>query len=80
MYQLKWKDRTWGISQKTIKTLQELGLSYKTKKKSDSTSSTTNVDGHELQTFSIPYTVSLVTGVNPWTEYTTMKSYLGAYL
>ena len=79
MYQLKWKDRTWGISQKTIKTLQELGLSYKTKKKSDSTSSTTNVDGHELQTFSIPYTVSLVTGVNPWTEYTTMKSYLGAY-
>lgn len=79
MYQMKWKDRTWGISQNTLKTLQELGLSYKTKKKSDSTSSTTNVDGHELQTFSIPYTVSLVSGVNPWTEYNTMKSYLGLY-
>ena len=79
MYQAKWKDRTFSITSNTLKTLQELGASYKIKKKSDSTSSTTVVDGHELQSFTLNYTVSLVTGVNPLAEYTTMKSYLGEY-
>ena len=79
MYQAKWKDRTFSITSNTLKTLQELGASYKIKKKSDSTSSTTVVDGHELQSFTLNYSVSLVTGVNPLTEYLTMKSYLGEY-
>lgn len=77
MYQAKWKDRVFGLGYTTFKTLQELGASYKTKKKSDNTSSTTVVEGHELQSFTLDYNVSLITGVDPWTEYTTMKSYLG---
>ena len=79
MYQAKWKDRTFSITSNTIRSLQELGASYKVKKKTDSTSSTTVIEGHELQSFTINYNVSLVTGVNPLTEYNTMKSYLGAY-
>ena len=79
MYQAKWKDRTFSISSKTIKTLQELSASYKVKKKTDNTSSTTVINGHELQSFTLNYDVSLVTGVDPLTEYSTMKSYLGAY-
>ena len=79
MYQAKWKDRVFSITSNTIRTLQELGTSYKIKKKTDSTSSTTVIEGHELQSFTINYNVSLVAGVNPLTEYTTMKSYLGAY-
>ena len=79
MYQAKWKDRVFSITSNTIRTLTELGTSYKVKKKTDSTSSTTVIDGHELQSFSLSYEVSLVTGINPLTEYTTMKSYLGAY-
>ncbi len=79
MYQAKWKDRTFSITSKTIKTLQELSASYKVKKKTDNTSSTTVINGHELQSFTLNYDVSLVTGVNPLTEYSTMKSYLGAY-
>ena len=31
MYQAKWKDRTFSISSKTIKTLHELSASYKAK-------------------------------------------------
>ena len=77
MYQAKWKDRVFGIGYTTLKTLQELGASYKTKKKTDSTSDTTVVEGHELQSFSLSYDVSLVTGVDPWDEYETLKSYLG---
>ena len=79
MYQAKWKDRVFGISQNTLKSLQELGISYKVKKKTDNTSSTTVIDGHELQSFTLSYDVSLVAGVNPLNEYTTMKSYLGQY-
>ena len=79
MYQAKWKDRVFSITSNTIKTLQELGTSYKIKKKTDGTSSTTVIDGHELQSFNLSYDVSLVTGINPLNEYTTMKSYLGAY-
>ncbi len=79
MYQAKWKDRVFSITSNTIRTLQELGATYKVKKKSDSTSSTTVVDGHELQAFTLSYDVSLVAGVNPLTEYNTMKSYLGQY-
>lgn len=79
MYQSKWKDRAFSITSNTIRTLTELGASYKVKKKTDGTSSTSVIDDHELQSFSLSYEVSLVTGVNPLTEYTTMKSYLGAY-
>ena len=79
MYQVKWKDRVFSITSNTIRTLTELDASYKIKKKTDGTSSTTVIEGHELQSFSLSYDVSLVTGVNPLTEYTTMKSYLGAY-
>ena len=79
MSQAKWKDRVFGISQKTIKSLQELGASYKVKKKTDSTTSTTVIEGHELWSFSLKYDVSISTGVNPLVEYNTMCSYLGAY-
>ena len=79
MYQAKWKDRVFSITSNTIRTLAELGASYKVKKKTDSTSSTTVIDGHELQSFTLSYDVSLVTGINPLEEYTKMKSYLGAY-
>ena len=41
MYQAKWKDRVFSITSNTIRTLTELGTSYKVKKKTDSTSSTT---------------------------------------
>ena len=33
MYQAKWKDRTFSITSNTIRTLTELGASYKVKKK-----------------------------------------------
>ena len=79
MYQAKWKDKTFSITSNTIRTLQELGASYKIKKKTDGTSSTTVINGHELQSFTISYDVSLVTGINPLKEYTTMRSYLGTY-
>ena len=79
MYQAKWKDRTFSITSNTIRTLQELGASYKIKKKTDGTSSTTVISGHELQSFALNYDVSLITGIDPLKEYTTMKSYLGTY-
>lgn len=79
MYQAKWKDRVFSVSQKTMRSLQELGVSFKVKKKTDNTSSTTNADGHELQSFSIDYEVSMITGVDAWNEYQTMNSYLGQY-
>ena len=79
MYQAKWKDRTFSITSNTIRTLQEIDASYKIKKKTDNTSSITVINGHELQSFNLSYDVSLVTGINPLTEYSTMKSYLGAY-
>ena len=79
MSQAKWKDRVFGISQNTLKSLQELGVSYKVKKKTDNTSSTTVIDGHELQSFTLSYDVSLALGVNSISEYTTNESYLGQY-
>lgn len=79
MSQAKWKDRVFGINKKTLKSLQELGASYKVKKKTDGTSSTTVIEGHELQSFSLSYEVSMTAGVNPFVEYATMKSYLGLY-
>ena len=41
MYQAKWKDKTFSITSNTIRTLTELGASYKVKKKTDGTSSIT---------------------------------------
>ncbi len=77
MFQAKWNNKTFGISQKTLRNLQELGASYKLKKKSDSTSSTTVIDGHELQTFTLTYDVSLISGVDPIAEYMAMTALLG---
>ena len=79
MYQAKWKDKTFSITSNTIRTLTELGASYKVKKKTDGTSSTMVINGHELQSFTLNYDVSITTGIDPLKEYTTMKSYLGAY-
>ena len=79
MSQAKWKDRVFGINQKTLKSLQELGVSCKVKKKTDKTSSTTVIDGYELQSFTLSYETSVTAGVNPLVEYNTMKSYLGLY-
>ena len=73
MYQAKWKDRTFSITSNTIRTLTELGASYKVKKKTDNTSSTTLINGHEQQSFTLNYDVSLVTGIDPLTEYSTMN-------
>ena len=49
MYQAKWKDRVFSITSNKIRTLTELGASYKIKKKTDGTSSTTVIDGHTQQ-------------------------------
>ena len=57
--------------------LDSFGASYKIKKKTDGTTNKTTLDGHELQTFSLSYTVSPQVGVNPLNEYITMRSYLG---
>ena len=59
MYQAKWKDKTFSITSNTIRTLTELGVSYKVKKKTDGTSSTTVINGHELQSFTLNYDVSI---------------------
>lgn len=75
--QAQWSDRLFKITTKQLKLLEDLGASYKTKKKTDGTSSTTIIEGHELQSFSLSYAVSPVAGVEPFTEYKTMRSYLG---
>ncbi len=79
MEQAKWKDRTFSLTPTSLKLLQEVGISYKIKKKTDNTSSKTKIRGGELQTFNIEYNVSIVVGVVPLTEYKTMRSYLGLY-
>lgn len=79
MEQAKWKDRTFSLTPTSLKLLQEVGISYKIKKKTDNTSSKTKISGGELQTFNIEYNVSIVAGVVPLTEYKTMRLYLGLY-
>lgn len=75
--QAQWSDRQFKITTKQLKLLEDLGASYKTKKKTDGTSSTTIIEGHELQSFSLSYVVSPVVGIDPFAEYKTMRSYLG---
>ena len=75
--QAQWSDRQFKITSKQLKMLESFGASYKIKKKTDGTTSTTKIEGHELQSFSLSYTVSPQVGVDPLNEYKTMRSYLG---
>ena len=75
--QAQWSDRKFSITSKQLKTLENFGASYRIKKKTDGTSSTTVINGHELQSFSLSYQVSPLAGVDPLSEYKTMRSYLG---
>ena len=76
MYQAKWKDRVFSITSNSMRTLTELGASYTVKKKTDGTSATTVINGHEFQSFTLSYDVSLGTGVNPLTEYNLIKIFI----
>lgn len=75
--QAQWSDRQFQITSKQLKMLESFGASYKIKKKTDGTTSTTKIEGHELQSFSLSYQVSPQVGVDPLNEYKTMRSYLG---
>ena len=75
--QAQWSDRQFKITSKQLKTLESFGASYKIKKKTDGTTSTTVIKGHELQSFSLSYSVSPQVGVDALKEYQTMRSYLG---
>lgn len=75
--QAQWGDREFKITSKQLKTLEGFGASYKVKKKTDGTSNKNIPDGHELQSFSLSYSVSPQAGVDPLKEYKTMRSYLG---
>ena len=75
--QARWSDRQFKITSRQLKALESFGASYKVKKKTDGTSNKNIPDGHELQSFSLSYTVSPQAGVNPLKEYKTMCSYLG---
>ena len=75
--QAQWSDRQFKITSNQLKMLDSFGASYKIKKKTDGTTNKTKLDGHELQSFSLSYTVSPQTGVNPLNEYITMRTYLG---
>lgn len=77
--QAQWSDRQFKITSKQLKALENFGASYKIKKKTDGTSSTTLIEGHELQSFSLSYKVSPQVGINAINEYLTMRSYLGKY-
>ena len=75
--QAQWSDRQFKITSNQLKMLESFGASYKIKKKTDGTTGTTKIEGHELQSFSLSYPVSPQAGVNPLSEYLTMRSYLG---
>lgn len=77
MVQAQWSDRQFKITSNQLKMLESFGASYKIKKKTDGTTGTTKIEGHELQSFSLSYPVSPQAGVNPLSEYLTMRSYLG---
>lgn len=77
MIQAQWSDRQFKITSNQLKMLESFGASYKIKKKTDGTTGTTKIEGHELQSFSLSYPVSPQAGVNPLSEYLTMRSYLG---
>lgn len=75
--QAQWGERQFKITSKQLRALEGFGASYKIKKNTDGTTSTTIIKGHELQSFSLSYTVSPQAGVDPLKEYKTMRSYLG---
>jgi hypothetical protein len=75
--QAQWSDRKFEITSKQLKMLESFSASYKIKKKQDGTSDKYKLDGHELQSFSLSYTVSPIVGIDALKEYQTMRSYLG---
>ena len=75
--QAQWSDRQFKITSNQLKMLESFGASYKVKKKTDGTTNTKKIEGHELQSFSLSYQVSPQIGVDPLNEYKTMRSYLG---
>jgi len=75
--QASWSDRKFEISNKMLKSLEGLNISYKVKKKSNGDNGTSVIEGHENQKFDISYSVSPTVGVDPINEYNTMVSYLG---
>lgn len=75
--QAQWSDIQFKITSNQLKMLESFGASYKIKKKTDGTTGTTKIEGHELQSFSLSYPVSPQAGVNPLDEYIKMRSYLG---
>lgn len=75
--QAQWSDRQFKITSNQLKMLESFGTSYKIKKKTDGTTGTTKIEGHELQNISLSYTISPQVGVNPINEYLIMRSYLG---
>ncbi len=75
--QAQWGDCIFQITSKQLKMLESFGASYKIKKKTDGTTNKYTMDGHELQSFSLSYTVSPQAGVNPLDEYIKMRSNLG---
>ena len=77
MIQAQWGELTFGIDKNTLRSLQNLSLNYKINKKTDNTSGKVYPNGNELQSFSFPYDVSVVTGIEPLEEYKRVKSYLG---
>ena len=77
MIQAQWGDIVFGIEQDIFRNLQELSFNFRVKKKTDNTANKTIISGNELQTFTIPYPVSFVVGMDPLEEYQKLKSRLG---
>ncbi len=77
MIQAKWGNKTFLISETSYKLLQELGISYKIKKKDDKTSGKVKIDGHELQDFTLSYNISYWDKVKPMVEYRSWEQLLG---
>ena len=53
--QASWSDRKFEISNKMLKSLEGLNISYKVKKKSNGDNGTSVIEGHENQKFDIIY-------------------------
>lgn len=77
MIQAKWGNKTFSISESSYKLLQELGISYKIKKKDDKTSGKAKIDGHELQNFTVTYNITWWDKAKPLTEYRNWEQLLG---
>lgn len=75
--QASWHERKFEISNTMLKALEKVDCSYKIKKKSNGDNGAFINEGHELQKFSLIYSVSHSVGVNPLNEYETMSSFIG---